>query len=259
MCGDNEMFLEERRQSILKILSERKKVTVYELSKIFFVSEVTIRKDLEALEKQNMLKRTHGGALISEKVIDVPTIYQRRILNKEVKERIGRRLAELIDDDEIIMIDSGTTTIEAIKYFKHFKNLNIITNSLEICNEAIKYDGVKIVAIGGEIIKENLSMRSLIAEQILKNYNANKAIIAVSALSLEHGFTTSDEIAASIKKQMLKSAKQKIVISDSSKFGKVSFYSVCEFNEIDILITDHNISKEYLEAFKEKNIKVYMV
>lgn len=253
------MFLEERRQNILNILNEKKKVLVEDLSSIFSVSEVTIRKDLEYLEKHNLLKRTHGGAISNESFIDVPALYQRRILNKCLKEKIGIRTAELLKNGETIIIDSGTTTIEVIKHINKIKNLNIITNSLEICNEALRFDNIRIVATGGEIIKDNQSMRSLFAEQVVKNFNANKAIIGVSALSLEHGFTTSDEITARLKKQMLMSSKQKIVIGDSSKFGTVSFYTICKFDEIDILITDNKISKEYLEAFTNKGIKVYIV
>jgi len=253
------MFLEERRQNILKLLSEQGRVTVGELSEIFNVSEVTVRKDLEVLEDMKFLTRTHGGAILSESIIDVPAIYQRRILNKEIKEQIGSKAAELIKDNEIIILDSGTTTFEITKGLKNFSSLVVITNSLEICNELIKCDGIRVIAIGGEIDRENLSMRSLVAQQVIRNYSADKAIIGVSALSLEHGFTTSNELAASIKKQMIKSAKQIIVVSDSSKFDKVSFCPVCEYDEIDVLVTDRNIRKEYLEAFQKKGIKVFLV
>jgi len=253
------MYLEERRQNILKILKEKKKATVSELANLFSVSEVTIRKDLEALEKLSLLERTHGGAIIGDAIVDVPAIYQRKILNKEVKEKIGAKAVDLIHNDEIVILDSGTTTFEIAKNIKTFNNLTVITNSLEICTELTKYDGIRVIATGGEIIKDNLSMRSLVAEQMLQNYNANKAFIGVSALSLEHGFTTSDEIAANIKKQMIKSAEKVIVVSDSSKFGKVSFCPVCEYYEIDVLITDQNISQEYLDAFAKKGITVIMV
>jgi len=254
-----DMFLEERRQNILKILKEKKKATVSELANIFAVSEVTIRKDLEALEKLNLLERTHGGAIIGEAIVDVPAIYQRKILNKEVKEKIGAKAIDLINDNEIIILDSGTTTFEIAKNIKMFNSLTVITNSLEICTELTKYDGIRVIATGGEIIKDNLSMRSLVAEQMLQNYKATKAFIGVSALSIEHGFTTSDGIAANIKKQMIKSAETVIVVSDSSKFGKVSFCPVCEYDEIDVLITDRNISREYLDAFTSKGIDVIMV
>ena len=253
------MFVEERQQEILKLLNAKKRITVEELINKFSVSEVTIRKDLNALRKKNLLKRTYGGAVVSRSIIDVPTFEKRKVINKEVKEKIGREAVKLIEENETIMIDSGTTTFEIAKGLKQFHNLTIITNSLDVCVEIIKYNSIKAVSTGGEINKNNLSMSGLATKQVLSKYRANKVFIGISALSLEHGFTTSDEQVARAKKQMMKSSNKVVVVSDSSKFDKVSFSKICDYDEIDILITDDGISEEYLNAFKEKNIRVYLV
>jgi len=256
--GDK-MFVEERQQKILKLLNEKKRITVEELINKFSVSEVTIRKDLNTLRKKNLLKRTYGGAIVSRSMIDVPTFEKRKVINKKIKEKLGRKAIELIEENETIMIDSGTTTFEIAKRLKVFNSLTIITNALDVCTELINHNSIKVISTGGEINKNNLSMSGLATKQVLSKYRANKAFIGVSALSLDHGFTTSDEQIARAKNQMMKSSNKVVVISDSSKFDKVSFSKICDYDKIDILITDDGISEEYLNAFKEKNIRVYLV
>jgi len=246
--GDK-MFVEERQQKILKLLNEKKRITVEEL----------IRKDLNTLRKKNLLKRTYGGAIVSRSMIDVPTFEKRKVINKKIKEKLGRKAIELIEENETIMIDSGTTTFEIAKRLKVFNSLTIITNALDVCTELINHNSIKVISTGGEINKNNLSMSGLATKQVLSKYRANKAFIGVSALSLDHGFTTSDEQIARAKNQMMKSSNKVVVISDSSKFDKVSFSKICDYDKIDILITDDGISEEYLNAFKEKNIRVYLV
>ena len=256
--GDK-MFVEERQQEILKLLKIKKRITIKELIDKFSVSEVTIRKDLNDLRKKDLLKRTYGGAVLRKSTIDIPTFEKRKVINKKIKKKIGRKSIELIEENETIMIDSGTTTLEIAKCLKVFNSLTVITNSLDVCTELINCSSIKVVSTGGEINKNNLSMSGSVTKQTLIKYRANKAFIGISALSLEHGFTTSDEQVVRAKKQMMKSSNKVVVVSDSSKFDKVSFCKICDYDEIDILITDNGISEEYLNAFKEKNIRVYLV
>src|SRR6056297_993614 len=125
--GGNVMFVEERRHKIIELLSKKEKITVNELKKQFSVSDVTIRKDLNDLEKQNLLTRTHGGAIINDSVIDVPTIYKRKVINKRIKEEIGEKAANFVEDGQTIMLDSGTTTFEVAKNLNK-DDLLIISN-----------------------------------------------------------------------------------------------------------------------------------
>jgi len=252
------MFVEERRHKIIELLSKKEKITVNELKKQFSVSDVTIRKDLNDLEKQNLLTRTHGGAIINDSVIDVPTIYKRKVINKRIKEEIGEKAANFVEDGQTIMLDSGTTTFEVAKNLNK-DDLLIISNSLEICNNLIQENGVDVIITGGRIDKENLSIHGKNSENLIKNYNADIFFMGLSALSLEKGFTTSEERTANIKRLMMDSAKKVIVVSDSSKFGKISFSSICDFDAIDLIITDNNIETEYIEAFNKADIDLYTV
>jgi len=252
------MFVEERRHQIIELLSEKEKITVNELKKHFSVSEVTIRKDLNNLEKQNLLTRTHGGAIINESVIDVPTIYKRKVINKKIKAEIGKKAVDYVKSGQTIMLDSGTTTFEVSKNLNK-KDLLVISNSLEICNNLIQTNGVNVIIAGGRIDKENLSIHGKSAENLIKKYNADIFFMGLSALSLEKGLTTSEERTANIKRLMMDSAKKVILVSDSSKFGKVSFSSICDFDAIDLIITDNNIETEYIEAFNKAGVDLYTV
>ena len=253
------MFLEERQQKILEMLNKKNKVTVKELTNNFSVYEVTIRKDLNELEKQKLLYRTHGGAIKNSNLVDVPSIYKRKVTNQKIKERIGEKAAEFIEENETIILDSGTTTFQIVNHLKKFTNLNVITNSLEICNALIKAAGIKIILGGEEVNKGNLSIIGSTAVKTINKYNANKLFLGVSALSLNNGYTTSEEKIANIKKCMINLANKIIVVSDSSKFDKVSFFTVCDYDEIDAIITDDKIENRYIKAFKEKNIDVNIV
>jgi len=253
------MFVEERHDEILQMLNDSAKVTVSELARRFSVSEVTIRKDLKTLEEESLLKRTHGGAIINNSLEDVPSINSRRIIKKEIKEKIGLKTAEFIRNNETIMLDAGTTTLEVAKNLSRFNNLIVVSNSLEICNLLTKFKGIKAVATGGEINKDNLSMRGSIGIQVLSQYTANKAIMGAVGLSLKHGLTVSSELVSKIKRQMIESAKEVIVVADSTKFDNVSFSPVCDLEEIDIIITDQDIPEEYMYGLKERNIKIYTV
>jgi DeoR/GlpR family transcriptional regulator of sugar metabolism len=253
------LFVEERLQKTIELLKIKKKVTINDLMKEFSVSDVTIRKDLSKLEKQNILQKTHGGAILNESIMSVPSIYQRRVINNQIKEKLGMKAAELIKENEIIMLDSGTTILEIAKKLTKFNDLIVVSNSLDVCVELVNCGGIKVVSTGGIIDKKNLSMRGAAAEQTLSRYKANKAFIGISSLTLKYGFTTSDEQAARVKRKMMESANQVIAVGDSSKFDKVSFAPVCSLDEIDIVITDKNLPKEYMDAFLKKKIQVYLV
>jgi len=252
------MFLLERQQNILDLLRKKKKVFVSELTKKFLVSEVTIRKDLNELEKQNLVQRTHGGAIINKFLTDIPGINKRRIMFKQKKEIIGIKTSKLIEENETLMIDAGTTTYEVAKQLGKFNKLIVISNSLEICSLLINFAGIEVSATGGIINKNNLSMRGAMGVELLSKYTASKAIIGVDGFSLEHGLTASNELVSDIKKQMIKSSNIVIIVTDSSKFGRVSFSPVCGLEDIDIVVTDEDIPKEYIQDLKEMDISLLL-
>lgn len=252
------MYREERREKILQLLTQKTKISVHELQETFSVSGPTIRKDLTALEEKNKLKRTHGGAILIQEN-SICNIIKRRTYKKDIKVKIGEKTAELIKNKETIMIDAGTTTYEVAKRLHNHRDLTIISNSLEICNLLTDYESIQIVATGGVINKKNLSMRGSLGIEVLSQYAASKAIIGLEGFSLEYGLTVSNELAAMIKQQMILSSNEIFIVATSDKFNHVAFARFCHVHEIDKLITDENIPKEYLEALEKMGIEVILV
>ena len=250
------MFAEERKEEIVKILKNKNSITVEELTNKFSVSKATIRNDLNELENKDFLKRTHGGAISNHFLENVSNHNERKSLNKHEKDKIGKKAIELISNDDVIFLDSGTTTYQVAKYIKGFVNLTIITNDIHIINLLVTSEGVNIIAIGGRVNKQNLSIVSRNSEFFINNYNVSKIFLGVSGFTLNEGITAPNEKIAGIKKKMIESSQKVIAICDSSKFGKAAFAKVCDLKEIDTLLTDKGIPKEYSDFLKEKGIQV---
>lgn len=251
------MFAEERRDAIARLLREEGRLTVQALAERFQVSPATIRNDLRYLEQIGAAKRTHGGALSAEVTARVPDFEHRRTLYPEEKRRIGAAAASLVEDGETIMIDSGTTTIEVARHLTRKRHLTVITNAFNIAAELLaNAPGVDVVCTGGMIRRDTLSMRGSAAESVLAQVKASKAILGVTALSLKFGLTTDAEPTAAIKKAMIRASQQVIVVTDSSKIGKVAFAPVADLQAIDILVTDSGMSADQKRAFETHGIRV---
>ena len=235
-----------RRAKILEILEEKGQVGIPEMSKLFKVSEVTIRNDLEQLEQKNLLIRTRGGAL---KIQRVGTDYNLNLKSKKrraEKEKIGAKAAELIKDGETIILDSGTTTMEVAANLGNFKNLTVITNALNIAGALIDFPDIKVIVPGGTLRRNSISLIGAIAEQAIQNYYCDKLFIGVDGIDTEHGISTPNPEEAQLNKLMIKNSKELIVVTDSSKFLKRSFVLISGIEDVDTIITDSGIpDKEY--------------
>lgn len=246
-----------RRKKILNLLAENGQVFVHELSEQFNVSEVTIRNDLDQLEIKNLLIRARGGAMKHEHNVGIDyRISEKNKINLSEKVKIGKKAAKLINENETIIIDSGTTTLEVAKNLNEIKSLNVITNAINIINQLISNQEVNIIVPGGSLRKESHSLVGPIAEKNLRNLSVDKAFIGVDGLDPEFGAYTPNIEEASLNQIMISIAKEIIVVADSSKFKKRSLAFICPPNKIDIIVTDSGISKEDLKLFQDSGIKV---
>jgi len=246
----------ERRAKILEILGNNEKVIVTDLSPIFNVSNVTIRNDLYKLEEKGLLVRTRGGAIKNPRV---KTDYQ---LNKELthhlkeKKLIGKKAAELIQEGETILLDSGTTTLEVASNLANIKNLTIITNALNIAGELLNYSNFKVVMLGGNLRQSSSSFLGPITESNLKNIYCDKVFLGVNGIDSKYGISTTHIEDAHLNRLMMDVAKEVIVVTDSSKFEKRSFSKISPINSINTIITDSNIPKEELKNLQSIGVKV---
>ncbi|MGQ9799853.1 MAG: transcriptional repressor AgaR [Ignavibacterium sp.] len=248
----------ERRAKILDLLNNQGQVSVKELSNNFNVSEVTIRNDLSHLEKKGLLTKTRGGGLKLQRVgVDQKLSEKAKIHSKE-KQAIGKKAASLINDNDTIIIDSGTTTEEIVKNLTGKKNLTVITNGLNIASQLIR-DDIKVILLGGIIRSTSFSVVGPIAENSLKNFYCDKCFIGVDGIESTTGIFTPILEEASLNKLMIENSKEVIVVTDSSKFKRKSFCFISPIEQIDTIITDTKIPQDELQNLLNKGIKVILV
>ena len=250
------MLAIERKNMILRMLQEEKKVIVADLSKKFEVTEETIRRDLEKLEAQGLAQKTYGGAILNENPNADLSYTIRQKANVDKKRAIARKVAELIENGDHIMLDASSTAVFIAKELKSKKNLTIITTSIEILLELVDVSGWRVMGTGGTMKEGNLSFIGPHSEQMLENYHVDKAIVSCKGIDMKRGFTDSNEADAHIKKVILDSANTRILVADSTKFERVSFSKSCDIEDIDIFVTDTKPTEEWLAKFDLRNVKV---
>ncbi|WP_206483428.1 transcriptional repressor AgaR [Thalassotalea sp. G2M2-11] len=249
----------ERRQEIVLLTEKKGNVSVKELAETFNISTVTIRNDLNELNRLGLLVRSRGGAVPSNRLTKELSIKEKHSKNHKVKQKLGEAVAQLIKDGDAIILDSGSTTEEVARSLLDKKELTVMTNGLNIANELAQAENCDIFITGGRLRKKSMSFYGTHAEERLKYYNFGKVILGVDGIDLNRGISTHYEPEANYNRAMCDNAEQIIVVTDSSKFGKRSLHSIIALNKIDILVTDSNLSKEYKDAIEALNIELHIV
>jgi len=255
------VFTKARIREIAEYLSANQSVHVRDLAQKYGVSEATIRTDLRKLADSGIAVRTHGGAV---PVADIMTDLRRRDyeyesrlnLNSELKEMIGMAAAALIEDNESIFVDDGTTTLQFVRHLDKNLKLTIITNGINICEILKDYEKIDVIGTGGQMSKKDLSFNGKASEQTVKKYFVKKAVLGASAVSVFSGFTSPNEEKADLKRAMLERSEQLIVLADHTKLDKTLLYPVCELSRIHTLITDRYAPRELTDSFLEAGVNV---
>jgi DeoR family transcriptional regulator of aga operon len=248
----------KRRDYILQVLKTGDTVQVVDVSKRFSVSEVTVRKDLEQLEKKNLLLKVRGGAirLPYKPAPDDLAIRDKQQKNLAEKQRIGKAAAALILPGDTIILDSGTTTSEIAKNLNPIENLSIITNALNIASLLVENNKFSVIVPGGFLRHKSSSLVGPSAEAFLNNFYCDKLFLGVDSFNLEKGVSTPDIDEASMNRAMINSAREVIAVFDSSKFEKRSFALIAPVTSINTIVTDDGIPKDIKEKLEKLGIKV---
>lgn len=246
----------KRHQTILEKLAKEKHLEVLDLCDILNVSAVTIRKDLRLLEKKGLLFRTHGGASLENPYINERAIVEKEKISVDEKNGIAQCAARLIDENDSIMIASGTTVQALSKFIKPKNKLTVITSSLYVVMQLINDKNIEILQLGGYVRHSSGSVIGSYAEYILGNISCSKLFIGVDGIHLDYGLSTTNLEEAQLNRKMLASAQKIIVLADSSKIGKKSFAKICDFDQIHELITDNGISAIIKKKIEKNGIKV---
>jgi DeoR/GlpR family transcriptional regulator of sugar metabolism len=245
----------ERRQKIIEFIQKDRKVYVSNLSQVFNVTEETIRRDLEKLESENRLTRTYGGAVLNQHTNEDLSFPKRKSTNRELKQKIALKAAELITDGDTIMMDTSSTCLELMEALQDKKGLTIITNSIKIPYDFVS-SHFNIISTGGTLRGHSLSLVGPVAHSTLQNYYVDMAVMSCKGLSLEQGIMESNEPENELKKSMIKQARKFILLADHTKFNKTAFIKLSDFINIDSIVTDCEPTENWLKLVKKHNIQI---
>ncbi|MCC3355857.1 DeoR/GlpR family DNA-binding transcription regulator [Bacillus sp. REN16] len=249
------MLVAERHKKIVDLVNERTSIRVTELSKIFSVTEETIRRDLEKLEKESLLMRSHGGAVSIEKDHAETSYLEREITNAAGKKAIAQVAVNYIQEGDQIVLDASTTAWYVAKELPDIP-LTVVTNSIKVAIELSKKEQVKVISTGGSLLSKSLSFVGPLAERSISMYHVNKAFLSCKGVHLSKGLSDSIESQALLKKQMMDIADETILMVDSSKFGTQAFSHISPLHKVDTIITDAKVDNPIIREFEEKEIKI---
>jgi DeoR family fructose operon transcriptional repressor len=253
------MFVEERRNKILEILRQSGRLKVDELASGLGVSKVTIRQDLERLEKQGLLRRAHGGAILESRVGFERPFQVEETAFKPEKERIGIAAAGLIKAGETVILDVGTTVTAAARQLKNHPELTVITNALNIALLFEESPQINVLVTGGTLRPQQHSLVNPYGKLLLEQIRADVALIGVNGVSAVYGISNVNVAEAEMKQLFIKAAVRRIVLADSGKIGKVGFARFAAISDIDHLITDDQADPEELAKLRKLGLSIQVV
>lgn len=243
-----------RRSQILQILDEHGQVNVHTLSEELGVSEVTIRNDLDKLEKSKLLVRAHGGAFKTSNI--ALTVTEKKRINLDAKRRIGKKAVSLIEENDSIILDSGTTTFEIASRLGDFKKLTVISNALDIINNLSQYQNVQVFVPGGFLKEFSMSLVGPMAERNFRQLYCKKLFLGIDGVKPNVGVFTHHMEEAYLNQIMIEIAEEVIVVADSTKFQRTGLAFIESFKKIQKIITDAGIDEETVKMLENNHVEV---
>ncbi len=250
------MSKEERYNAIMNLLLQHNSMLVTDLADKLNVSSVTIRKDLTELEKVQRLYRNHGKAILISPYAPNRSISEKEKFHTDEKQIIGSCGAQLIEQNDSIIIASGTTVHALARNINPTAPLTVITASMKVSEILSVSDYINIIQLGGSLRHSSLSVVGNNAEEFLTNFACSKLFIGVDGIDLDFGITTTDMQEASLNRVMMKAAQKTIVLADSSKFGRRGFSKIANMEDVDHIITDSKVSPLIVKQIEEMGIQL---
>jgi DeoR family transcriptional regulator, aga operon transcriptional repressor len=246
----------ERRIKIAELLTRKGSVRVSELSKLFRVTEVTVRSDLDAMARDGLLVRDRGGA-IAHTSTSLSTAFEKRAAeHAEEKRKIGRAAAALVEDGETVILDAGSTMMEMARNLPARKSLTIVTTGLNIAAQVGAIPGIHVLVAGGFLSPETVSTVGAMAERDLESLIVDKLFLSPQAFDASSGLTDISLHVARVKAAMIRSARRIIILADSSKWGATRFAKFASLDEVDVLITDAGLPPAARKAVLSAGIEL---
>lgn len=252
------LFTETRRAQIIAIIQQQKSIYVEAIVEQFGVSAVTVRKDLKALEDENVLTRTHGGAILNDKSTFDPPLVEKQKIRTAEKMAIARQAARLVNEGDVIILDNGSTSTFIGRELKNHRKLTIITNAVNIAWE-LAGSPVEIILTGGSLRAGSFSLLGPLAEASLTDMSANKYFMSVDGIDMGQGFTTPNLQETRMSQLMMRAAAEVIVVADSSKFGQRRMSVIAPLTGINRLITDAGLPDLARQTLLDTGIDLIVV
>ncbi len=248
----------ERRHQIIQLLQEKDVVTIAELTEIFKVSHMTIRRDLQKLEETGILTQITGGAQLSKSIVTEPTHYQKETMFAPEKDAIGRCAAALIPPNAIIYLDAGTTSLAVCRHIAARTDLTIVSNDFAVMNYLMDHCRSKLIHTGGHINADNRSAIGYLAANTIAGLSFDIGFLSASSWG-PAGITTPEENKVPVKAAVVRSSRQRVLISDHSKYGQTAAYLAVPLTALTAVICDNQLPEHARRAINKLDINLILV
>ena len=250
----------ERQKKIMEYIEANTSAQIHELAEKFHVSEATVRRDLDELDQQGVLRRTHGGAIKVDRSTSYESMYSEKIAQMtEEKHRIAERAAQLVHPGDTVIIDSGTTTFFIAQALAHHEKLTIITNDLYIAYQTPIHPSSTLIVTGGTRRHGRQELVGSVTENLIRRTHVDIVFIGVDGVDLIGGATNANFSEVGVKALMLAAAEKRVIAVDHSKFGRIALAKICDLQDVDLLLTDTGLDHDLLHRMQKLNIKIETV
>jgi DeoR family myo-inositol catabolism operon transcriptional repressor len=239
-----------RIQAIRAYVVSNRTATLEQICGKFQISMSTLRRDLKELTKERDIRKSYGVLSAHPAARQLP-FEERYIANSTAKSRIAERAARLVVDNDIIFIDSGTTTMYLVDHLRDRSNVTVITNSLEVIRRAYSLDNLTVITLSGVLNRALCSFAGAAAASVLSGYNINRAFLATAGIARDFSITNAFVSETDLKKMAIARSQRRILLADATKFGVLSLCTYCQLEEVDTLVTDREPPQEYLARLRE--------
>lgn len=250
----------ERQKKMMEYIEANTSAQIHELAEKFHVSEATVRRDLDDLDQQGALKRTHGGAIKVDRSTAYESMYSEKIGQMlEEKHRIANSAAQMVHTGDTVLIDSGTTTFFIAQALSHHENLTIITNDLYIAYQTPLHPSSTLIVTGGTRRQGRQELVGTVTENFIRDTHVDIAFIGVDGIDLTGGATNANFAEVGVKRLMLEAAARGVIVADHSKFGRIALARICDIKEASLILTDTGIEGDMLTRLKKLGVQMETV
>lgn len=250
------MLIPDRQQAILDFLKQHHSASVSQLSRMFFISETSIRRDLTHLERAGFVQKTYGGAILVQGENEVLALNARLEANKEAKILIARKASALVTNGSVVFLDSSSTALCMVPFLGKLQSLSVITNGARLAVAFAEHPHVRVYCSGGLLAPHIYSFNGAIAQQALRTMQADMAFVSVKALHPDMGAFCASEEEAQIRRIMLDNSRARVLLCSAKKLGNVSTFRLCGVQEADTVATDKAPEEDIARRLTDLGVKI---